>query len=94
MDSVVAKQVSAATLRPDAVWMLMPRASVATPARYISILMAVWHQSIFSPFMMMSGRMLLPVLSVVNKKADLGRQKRVIGGTAVKAEKPTPRSVV
>ena len=28
------------------------------------------------------------------EKADLGRQKRVIGGTAVKAEKPAPRSVV
>jgi len=38
--------------------------------------------------------MLLLVLSVVKKKADPGRQKRVIGGTAVKAEKPAPWSVV
>lgn len=28
------------------------------------------------------------------EKADPGRQKRVIGGTAAKAEKPAPRSVV
>ena len=65
MDRVVAKQVRAATPRPDAVWRLIPRAKIATPTKYMSILIAVWHQSMFSPFITMSGRMLLPILSVV-----------------------------
>lgn len=60
IDRVVAKQVSAATPSPEAVCRLMPSAKMATPTRYMSILIAVWHQSMFSPFITMSGRMLLP----------------------------------